>query len=724
VTCPTVIRVTTKAGPPGIGLPPGATGQNGFTIVKDGDTPYAYRLVPPSEVGLPQALGITASPTFAGITLSSLANAVQGIALISTTGAIQRVSIGSGLAIQGGALVATATSGGSGTVTSVGLSVPTGFSVANSPVTTSGAISLEFATGYSLPTTAKQNQWDATTTSLANLLASSDPFPVYTTGTEVSAIIAALTHLDVDITGATTQHVRNDSGATMAAGTPYHIVGTVGDTAQVRVIPARADDASTMPASGILLQQLAASGAGADGHGATSGPVSGLNTAGATEGSSIWVGLAGGISATRPATNPQVIGTFGRIHASTGSIVVAPSPVLSSVAFSGSYSDLGNRPPEISQANAEGGTATVFSLWSAQRVRQAAAAWWQAASGTVGKLLAAANTAAEARSALELGSAALSSSGDFATAAQGQLAATAIQPGNAALSDAREWSAATIEQAEAEAGAATTRRAFTAQRVRQGILGWWTNSADKAKLDGIAANATANSSDAFLLSRSNHAGSQASSTISDFSSAARGLFGASAPLGYNPTTGAFSWAATGVTFEATGNRLNLASFVPQASAPATPASGFTLYADNSGRFSWIGPNGHPRTIDATGITAPRAWPLPDRSGTIALTESEIVTIAYAATVNIDFALHTGKILAISLTGNITFTFSNLAAGRELGIDLTCDSTARTITFPPDVKFLGTSGVPTTIQPSKVLAIGLVSHGTTAAQVRAGAAAQS
>jgi hypothetical protein len=60
------------------------------------------------------------------------------------------------------------------------------------------------------------------------------------------------------------------------------------------------------------------------------------------------------------------------------------------------------------------------------------------------------------------------------------------------LSDAREWSAATLSQAEAEAGTATTRRAFTAARVRQAILGWWNGSAEKTKLDGIAAGAEVN----------------------------------------------------------------------------------------------------------------------------------------------------------------------------------------------------------------------------------------
>ena len=44
--------------------------------------------------------------------------------------------------------------------------------------------------------------------------------------------------------------------------------------------------------------------------------------------------------------------------------------------------------------------------------------------------------------------------------------------------------------------------------------------AQHAKLAGVAANATANSSDATLLARANHTGTQAASTISDFSAAA------------------------------------------------------------------------------------------------------------------------------------------------------------------------------------------------------------
>lgn len=50
--------------------------------------------------------------------------------------------------------------GGSGSVTSVGMTVPTGFVVSGSPVTSSGTLGISFASGYSLPTTSKQSNWD------------------------------------------------------------------------------------------------------------------------------------------------------------------------------------------------------------------------------------------------------------------------------------------------------------------------------------------------------------------------------------------------------------------------------------------------------------------------------------------------------------------------------------------------------------------------------------
>lgn len=43
------------------------------------------------------------------------------------------------------------------------------------------------------------------------------------------------------------------------------------------------------------------------------------------------------------------------------------------------------------------------------------------------------------------------------------------------LTNSREWTASTVSKAEAEAGTATTRRAWTSQRVRQAIEGWWSS---------------------------------------------------------------------------------------------------------------------------------------------------------------------------------------------------------------------------------------------------------
>ena len=59
---------------------------------------------------------------------------------------------------------------GSGSVTSVAMTVPTGFSITGSPITNSGTLALGFASGYSLPTTVKQNNWDAAVSDVATLM--------------------------------------------------------------------------------------------------------------------------------------------------------------------------------------------------------------------------------------------------------------------------------------------------------------------------------------------------------------------------------------------------------------------------------------------------------------------------------------------------------------------------------------------------------------------------
>lgn len=49
--------------------------------------------------------------------------------------------------------------GGSGTVTSVGMTVPTGLTVTGSPITSSGTLAVTLTSGYSIPTTTNQTNW-------------------------------------------------------------------------------------------------------------------------------------------------------------------------------------------------------------------------------------------------------------------------------------------------------------------------------------------------------------------------------------------------------------------------------------------------------------------------------------------------------------------------------------------------------------------------------------
>ncbi|WIF69765.1 hypothetical protein QN096_11705 [Metapseudomonas otitidis] len=70
------------------------------------------------------------------------------------------------------------------------------------------------------------------------------------------------------------------------------------------------------------------------------------------------------------------------------------------------------------------------------------------------------------------------------------LQSTKVDTTDPRLSDVREWSASTVSQAEAEAGTATTRRAWTAQRVWQAIASWW-NSASTAYGRSLVTSSTA-----------------------------------------------------------------------------------------------------------------------------------------------------------------------------------------------------------------------------------------
>ncbi len=98
----------------------------------------------------------------------------------------------------------------------------------------------------------------------------------------------------------------------------------------------------------------------------------------------------------------------------------------------------------------------------------------------------------------------------------------------------------------------------------------------------------------------------------------------------------------------------------QASAPATPASGFTVFSDASHIPGWKGQNGYLVKLNATANTADRTYTLPNASGTFALLGSA-QTFSAAQTVSINSAsaaltlTQAGAGAALSTNGQIVST---------------------------------------------------------------------
>ena len=85
------------------------------------------------------------------------------------------------------------------------------------------------------------------------------------------------------------------------------------------------------------------------------------------------------------------------------------------------------------------------------------------------------------------------------------------------------------------------------------------------------------------------------------------------------------------------------------------------------------------------------------------------SITYAATINLDLSAFDGQTKTINLTGNIAFTVSNMAAGREFNLRIICDSTQRTLTFPTGWVFVCTK--PSSIAASKTAKLSVECYGS-------------
>jgi hypothetical protein len=116
---------------------------------------------------------------------------------------------------------------------------------------------------------------------------------------------------------------KNGTGSTILKGTPVYQTGTAGNA--MVIAPADASSAATMPAVGVLSQDLAAE---AEGNLILMGRISGVDTSAFSEGDIIYVASGGGYTNTRPTGESVLVQNLGRVtkvHASNGGGVVMGS---------------------------------------------------------------------------------------------------------------------------------------------------------------------------------------------------------------------------------------------------------------------------------------------------------------------------------------------------------------------------------------------------------------
>ena len=97
--------------------------------------------------------------------------------------------------------------------------------------------------------------------------------------------------------------------------------------------------------------------------------------------------------------------------------------------------------------------------------------------------------------------------------------------------------------------------------------------------------------------------------------------------------------------------------------------------------------------------------------TYLLTPSSIDALTYAASVALDLAPSLPALKSVTLTGDITFTTSNVGAARNISVRVIGDASSRNLVFPAGWTWLG-GAAPTVLEANKVAILSIAAFGAT------------
>jgi hypothetical protein len=236
---------------------------------------------------------------------------------------------------------------------------------------------------------------------------------------------ATLPHIHGAIAGNLYIHVKNASGGQLVRGTPVYIKGNVGDTDRVEVGAADFDDATKMPAIGLLEQTLDNNGTG---DAVILGELNNAATNTYSLNQELFVGNNGSISGSRPTTGEvQSIGVVSRVNSNTGVIVVnmqgrrSPNETFALAVHTHTPSEVGlSNVSNTAQVTSVGGTAPIASSGGTTPTISITAA----TSGAAGSMSSADKTKLDAITGTNTGDQTITLTGNVTGSGTGSFAAT------------------------------------------------------------------------------------------------------------------------------------------------------------------------------------------------------------------------------------------------------------------------------------------------------------